>query len=78
PGTGHQASVVDASDQAGEHASRLGELVSQPAVLRLSEITQLLVAVRLGYLGESEHRGLRDKLAETGRVLAGLIRSIDN
>ncbi len=39
--------------------------------------TQLQIAVRLGYLKESAHRGLKNQLAEAGRVLAGLIRSID-
>ncbi|MEM0983024.1 MAG: four helix bundle protein [Planctomycetota bacterium] len=39
--------------------------------------TQLLVAVRLGFLGEGEHREIQAKLAEAGRVLAGLIRSLE-
>lgn len=39
--------------------------------------TQLLIAVRLGYLGDEAHRAIREKLAEAGRVLAGLIRSVE-
>lgn len=40
--------------------------------------TQLLIAVRLGYLGDDAYRDIRAQLAEAGRVLAGLIRSIEN
>ncbi|MEM1185595.1 MAG: four helix bundle protein [Planctomycetota bacterium] len=40
--------------------------------------TQLVVAARLGYIDEAAHCDARGKLAEAGRVLAGLIRSIES
>ncbi len=39
--------------------------------------TQLLIAKRLGWLEEQTYQGLRGRLKENGRVLAGLIRSIE-
>ncbi|USO00370.1 MAG: four helix bundle protein [Phycisphaeraceae bacterium] len=44
----------------------------------LNEVeTQLLIAEKLGYFGKAEHDETREKLAEAGRVLAGLIRSLE-
>ncbi len=40
--------------------------------------TQLLIAQRMGYLDQSDYQQVEDKLAETGRVLAGLIKSIES
>lgn len=40
--------------------------------------TQLLIAQRMGYLNQSAHQQVENKLAETGRVLAGLIKSIES
>jgi four helix bundle protein len=40
--------------------------------------TQLQIAVRLGYLEDEAYREIRAKLSEAGRVLAGLIRSIES
>lgn len=40
--------------------------------------TQLLIAQRMGYLDQSDYQQVEDKLAETGRVLAGLINSIES
>lgn len=40
--------------------------------------TQLLFAHQLGYLNKPEHNALQDGADECGRVLAGLIRSIEN
>lgn len=39
--------------------------------------TQLLFSVELGYLPQAEYAGLKERLDETERVLAGLIRSLD-
>ena len=39
--------------------------------------TQLLFAVRLGYIAETKHRELSEQCRECGRILAGLIRSIE-
>jgi len=39
--------------------------------------TQLLIASRLGYLDDHTHAGIRSRLEDAGRVLAGLIRSTD-
>ena len=40
--------------------------------------TQLIIAKRLGFTDEDSHQSIRAKLAETGRVRAGLIRSIES
>ncbi len=32
----------------------------------------------MGYLDQSDYQQVEDKLAETGRVLAGLIKSIES
>ncbi|TVQ62721.1 MAG: four helix bundle protein [Phycisphaerales bacterium] len=40
--------------------------------------TQLIIAVRLGYLSDEMYREVRNQYAEAGRVLAGLIRSIES
>ncbi len=37
--------------------------------------TQIVIAERLGYLGDKESRSLNSRAAETGRLLNGLIRS---
>lgn len=39
--------------------------------------TQLIIAVRLGYLDDQGHREIHGRLATAGRLLAGLIRSIE-
>jgi four helix bundle protein len=39
--------------------------------------TQLLFAVRLGYLSEEKHGIVSELCRESGRILAGLIRSIE-
>lgn len=39
--------------------------------------TQLLFAVRLGYVNDTVYDELKDQLDEAERVLAGLIRSLD-
>jgi four helix bundle protein len=39
--------------------------------------TQLYIATELGFLGETQYQQLDSKLKECGRVLAGLIRSIN-
>lgn len=39
--------------------------------------TQLLLCVRLGYLSQEVHQALQVQLDEAARVLAGLIRSVD-
>ncbi len=39
--------------------------------------TQLLFAARLGYVEESKHRDVTERCSECGRILAGLIRSIE-
>lgn len=39
--------------------------------------TQLLLALKLGYLAQDIHQSLNNQLDECGRVLAGLIRSIE-
>ena len=45
---------------------------------RLYDIeTELLFAVRLGYLSEETYNGLRGRIEETEKVLAGLLRSIE-
>ena len=40
--------------------------------------TQLLIAHRLGYLAEQEYREKLEQVQECGRVLAGLIKGIEN
>lgn len=40
--------------------------------------TQLLIAHRLGYVNEQEFRDKIDQIQECGRILAGLIKSIEN
>lgn len=40
--------------------------------------TQLMIAQRMGYLDRGVHQQVENKLAETGRVLAGLIKSIES
>ena len=40
--------------------------------------TQLTIAEQLGYLGEQTFRELESIAKELGRILAGLIRSIEN
>lgn len=40
--------------------------------------TQLMIALRMGYLDRGVHQQVENKLAETGRVLAGLIKSIES
>ncbi len=39
--------------------------------------TQLLIAMELGYLDQDTHTSIEANLHECGRVLAGLIRSIE-
>jgi four helix bundle protein len=39
--------------------------------------TQLLLAVRLGYMSQEVHQALQVQLDEAAKVLAGLIRSVD-
>lgn len=39
--------------------------------------TQLHIAVELGYLARAEYEQVESKLQESGRVLAGLVRSIE-
>ena len=40
--------------------------------------TQLLFAVRLGYLNERQYSEVLDRIRECGRILAGLIRSLES
>jgi four helix bundle protein len=39
--------------------------------------TQLLIAAELGFLGRTEYQEQHTKLDECGRVLAGLVRSVE-
>jgi four helix bundle protein len=39
--------------------------------------TQLMFAVRLGYMSESSHGEALERCRESGRVLAGLIRAVE-
>lgn len=40
--------------------------------------TQLLFALRLGYLAPDQHETLQSEVDECGRILAGLIRSLES
>ncbi len=40
--------------------------------------TQLLIAKRMGFLPHDQYEQVENQLAETGRVLAGLIKSIES
>ena len=40
--------------------------------------TQLLIATNLGFLNHDQYQQVENQLAETGRVLAGLIKSIES
>jgi four helix bundle protein len=40
--------------------------------------TELLIAQRLGYLGDENYAGVRSELNSIGRMLVGLSRSIKN
>lgn len=45
----------------------------------LNEVeTQLIIAMRLGYLSADRYTEFEQQLNECGRVLAGLLRSIEN
>jgi four helix bundle protein len=40
--------------------------------------TQLLIATNMGFLSHDQYQQVENQLAETGRVLAGLIKSIES
>jgi four helix bundle protein len=78
--TRRAASSVPANIAEGQGRRRVGEYRQFLGNARgsLSELdTHLELAARLGYLNAEQHRRLLEQLAEVGRLLNGLMRSLN-